>query len=233
LLWKSLFPVIHHRRRRDGVAFASADCIMPDGQQVFIVDDDADVRDSLRALLEAADFKVRSFSSAKQFLDDDTARRGCLIADIRMPDMSGLELQQEILRRQMELAVIVMTGHGDVPLAVRAMKAGAIDFLEKPFDDEAMLASVRRALVAGSRARSRGAETRAAKDLLALLTPRECSVLDRLVQGRPNKIIAHELGISPRTVEIHRAHIMGKMVARSLSDLVRVVMAAGPDSRAA
>jgi two-component system, LuxR family, response regulator FixJ len=200
---------------------------MSDEQLVFVVDDDADVCDSLQVLLEAADFKVRSFSSAKAFLDDEDARHGCLIADIRMPDMSGLELQEEIIRRRMELAVIVMTGHGDVPLAVRAMKAGAIDFLEKPFDDETMLASVRRALVAGSQARSRSAETRAARDLLATLTPRERSVLDKLVQGRSNKITAHDLGISPRTVEIHRAHIMDKMNARSLSDLVRISLAAG------
>ncbi|HMH64972.1 MAG TPA: response regulator FixJ [Rhizomicrobium sp.] len=203
---------------------------MSDEQLVFVVDDDGDVRDSLQVLLEAADFKVRSFSSAQAFLEDEDARHGCLIADIRMPDMSGLELQEEIIRRRMELAVIVMTGHGDVPLAVRAMKAGAIDFLEKPFDDETMLASVRRALVAGSQARSRSAETRAARDLLATLTPRERSVLDKLVQGRSNKITAHELGISPRTVEIHRAHIMDKMEAASLSDLVRVVLMAGTDT---
>jgi two-component system response regulator FixJ len=202
---------------------------MSDEQLVFVVDDDGDVRDSLQVLLEAADFKVRSFGSAKAFLEDEDARHGCLIADIRMPDMSGLELQEEIIRRKMELAVIVMTGHGDVPLAVRAMKAGAIDFLEKPFDDETMLASVRRALVAGSQARSRSAETRAARELLATLTPRERSVLDKLVQGRSNKITAHELGISPRTVEIHRAHIMDKMEASSLSDLVRVVLMAGSD----
>jgi two-component system response regulator FixJ len=195
-------------------------------EHVFIVDDDADIRDSLQLLLEVAGFKVRNFTSAKQFLTDDSSKHGCLIADIRMPDMSGLELQEEVARRHLDLPVIIMTGHGDVPLAVRAMKAGAVDFLEKPFDEEKMLASVRRALEIGSRARSRVAEATAAKNLLASLTPRERGVLDKLVQGRSNKVVAYELGISPRTVEIHRAHIMGKMEASSLSDLVRVVLAA-------
>ena len=195
-------------------------------EHVFVVDDDADIRDSMRLLLEVAGFKVRNFISAKQFLADDSSKHGCLIADIRMPDMSGLELQEEVTRRHIDLPVIIMTGHGDVPLAVRAMKAGAIDFLEKPFDDEKMLASVRRALEIGSKARSRKAEAEAAKTLLASLTPRERGVLDKLVQGRSNKVVAYELGISPRTVEIHRAHIMGKMDASSLSDLVRVVLAA-------
>jgi two-component system response regulator FixJ len=193
---------------------------------VFVVDDDADIRDSMRLLLEVAGFKVRSYTSARQFLDDEASRHGCLVADIRMPDMSGLELQEEVARRHLDLPVIIMTGHGDVPLAVRAMKAGAVDFLEKPFDDEKMLSSVRRALEIGSRARSRNAEAITAIHLLASLTPRERGVLDKLVQGRSNKVVAFELGISPRTVEIHRAHIMGKMEASSLSDLVRMVLAA-------
>jgi len=197
---------------------------------VFVVDDDADVRDSMRMLLEVAGFTVRSFSSAKHFLADGDPKHGCLIADIRMPDMSGLELQEEVTRRQIALPVIIITGHGDVPLAVQAMKAGAIDFLEKPFDDEMILASVRRAMEIGSRARGRAAETRAAQGLLSALTPRERGVLDMLVQGRSNKVVAHELGISPRTVEIHRAHIMNKMEASSLSDLVRLVLAAEPNS---
>ena len=197
---------------------------------VFVVDDDADIRDSMRLLLEVAGFKVRSYNSAKHFLADDYPKHGCLIADIRMPDMSGLELQVEVTRRHIDLPVIIMTGHGDVPLAVQAMKAGAIDFIEKPFDDDMMLASVKRAMEVGSRARERTAESRAAKDLLSSLTPRERGVLDKLVQGRSNKVVAHELGISPRTVEIHRAHIMSKMEASSLSDLVRLVLAAEPGS---
>jgi len=198
--------------------------------QVFVVDDDADIRDSMRMLLEVAGFKVRSYTSAKHFLVDDHPKHGCLIADIRMPDMSGLELQEEVVRRHIDLPIIIITGHGDVPLAVQAMKAGAVDFLEKPFNDDLMLASIRGPLEIGSRARSRAAESRAAQDLLSALTPRERGVLDKLVQGRSNKLVAHELGISPRTVEIHRAHIMSKMEASSLSDLVRLVLAADPDS---
>ena len=197
---------------------------------VYVVDDDADIRDSMRLLLEVAGFKVRCFTSARHFLADDHPKHGCLIADVRMPDMSGLDLQVEVTRRHIGLPVIIITGHGDVPLAVQAMKAGAIDFLEKPFDDDLMLASVRRAMEVGSQVRSRSAESQAAKELLSSLTPRERSVLDKLVQGRSNKIVAHELGISPRTVEIHRAHIMTKMEASSLSDLVRLVLAAEPDS---
>jgi len=223
LWWCSLavaFPRRHDLQENRG---------MDTGQDVFVVDDDPGVRDSLRVLLEVSGFAVRSFGSANQFLADGDAKHGCLIVDIRMPDMSGLELQDEIIRRQMELAVIVMTGHGDVPLAVRAIKAGAIDFLEKPFDSEAMLVSVRRALLALSEACSRNTQTKAAKDLLALLTPRERCVLDKLVNGRSNKATAQKLGISPRTVEVHRAKIMDKMAVSSLSDLVRVVEAAGPD----
>jgi two-component system, LuxR family, response regulator FixJ len=206
--------------------------MMADEHCVFVVDDDAGVRDSLRALLEASGFTVRVFTSAIHFLADPGPKKGCLIADIRMPDMSGLELQEEMARLNLQLPVIVMTGHGDVPLAVRAMKAGAIDFLEKPFDDRLMLASVRRGLEAGSRATSRAAEVRAALDLLASLTPREHNVLEKLVTGRSNKIAAFELGISPRTVEIHRAHIMDKMSASSLSDLVRTVLMVGPETSA-
>ena len=196
-------------------------------EHVFVVDDDADIRDSMRLLLEVAGFKVRNFTSAKQFLADDFPKHGCLIADIRMPDMSGLELQEECARRHLDLPVIIMTGHGDVPLAVRAMKAGAVDFLEKPFDEEKMLNSVRRALDIGSKARSRKAEARAAKELLASLTPRERGVLDKLVQGRSNKVVAYELGISPRTVEIHRARVLEQMQARSVADLVRTARAVG------
>ncbi|MEO7383785.1 MAG: response regulator [Novosphingobium sp.] len=185
-------------------------------------------KEPVRSLLDIAGFNVRTFGSAKQFLDNDATKDGCLIVDIRMSEMSGLELQEEIVRRHMELAVIVMTGHGDVPLAVRAMRAGATDFLEKPFDAEVMLASVRRALLAGSQARCRNARAAAAKTLLALLTPRERDVLDELVKGRSNKVTADRLGISPRTVEAHRAMIMDKMGFSSLSDLVRVVVMAGP-----
>jgi two-component system response regulator FixJ len=200
-------------------------------QQVFVVDDDAGIRDSIRLLLETAGFRVKPFALAAQFLADMEPKLGCLVSDIRMPDMNGLELQEEIVRRHLGLPVIFITGHGDVPLAVRAMKAGAIDFLEKPFDDTQLIGSIKRAMEVGVKNRSRAAEAQAAAGILALLTPRERGVLDKLVMGRSNKVVAYELGISPRTVEIHRARIMDKMNASSLSDLVRVVLAAEGTAR--
>jgi two-component system response regulator FixJ len=199
---------------------------MTDKATVVIVDDDAAVRDSMRALMESAGYAVKDYESAKDFLAEPVVPESCLITDIRMPEMDGLELQQEITKRGLDLPLVVMTGHGDVPLAVRAMKAGALDFVEKPFDDEVVLASVKRALEIGHRKRSRVAETKAAQDLIALLTPRERNVLEKLVAGRSNKVAAFELGISPRTIEIHRANIMDKMHARSLSEVVRIAIAA-------
>jgi two-component system response regulator FixJ len=196
------------------------------GQPVYIVDDDAAVRDSLRMLLESAGYSVHGYETARSFLSDAEMDRGCLVADIRMPGMSGLELQEELVRRSIALPVIVITGHGDVPLAVRAMTAGAVDFIEKPFDDQRMLDSIARALQIGNQKRSRAGEVQAARDLLALLTPRERDVFEQLVKGHPNKIVAHELGISPRTVEIHRANVMDKLQARNLSDIVRTALAA-------
>jgi two-component system response regulator FixJ len=195
-------------------------------QPVYIVDDDSAVRDSLRMLLEAAGYVVRGFEAAQSFLSDADMSRGCLVVDVRMPGMGGLELQEELARQSISLPVIVITGHGDVPLAVRAMTAGAVDFIEKPFDDRRMLDSIARALEIGNQKRSRLGEAHAARDLLALLTSRERDVLVQLVKGQPNKIVAHELGISPRTVEIHRANIMDKLQARNLSDIVRTALAA-------
>ena len=199
---------------------------MPD--TIYIVDDDFGVRDSLKALLESADYEVRAFESAKLVLADaDLAGAGCLIADIRMPDMDGLTLQEELVRMRAGVPVIIVTGHGDVPLAVRAMKAGAVDFVEKPFDEEILLGSVKRALALSNEVRDQTSLVRTAVGRVASLTPREYEVLQQLVVGHPNKIIAYELDISPRTVEIHRAHVMEKMQARSLSDLVRLGLAAG------
>jgi two-component system response regulator FixJ len=144
-----------------------------------------------------------------------------------MPDMDGLQLQEELVKRQIGIPVIVVTGHGDVALAVRAMKAGAIDFIEKPFDGEFMLDSVRRAIALSRQARSEAAVAQAAESRVGLLTAREKQVLEQLVAGRSNKIIAYELDISPRTVEIHRAHLMEKMQAKSLSEVIRMALAAG------
>ena len=195
-------------------------------QTIFVVDDDAAIRDSLRMMLETAGYAVRDFASAQSFLSDPHLGGGCLIVDIRMPGMGGLELQEELVRRKASIPVIVMTGHADVPLAVRAMRAGAIDFVEKPFDQERMLQSVSDALAAGERAQSRAAEAKEARELLNLLTPREREILDQLVKGHANKVVAHQLGISPRTVEIHRASIMEKLHARNLSNVVRTALAA-------
>ena len=196
-------------------------------QHVLIVDDDDDVRDSLCALLQSAGFAVRDFSSARALLDEEDLTGACLIADIRMPDMDGLTMQEELTKRGSTLPVIIVTGHGDVPLAVRAMKAGAADFIEKPYDDEDLLASVRRAIDL-KRLAPRLPEAEAAGiELIDGLTPRERDVLEHVIAGRPNKLIAFELGISPRTVEIHRAHLMEKMKAGSLPELVRVAFAAG------
>lgn len=197
-------------------------------ETVFIVDDDAAVRDSLRALLESAGFRVEDFGAAAAFLASAAPERpGCLVVDIRMPDMDGLELQEELVRRRTGLPVIVMTGHADVPLAVRAMKAGAIDFIEKPFEDEVLLENVGRALEASRQRRDYAAATEAAKRRIAGLTQREREVLEHLVAGKANKMIAHDLDISPRTVEVHRANLMEKMQARTLSDLVRMALEAG------
>ena len=197
------------------------------GPVIFVVDDDEDVRESMGALLELSGFTVETFDSAGNFLGSGRlGQSGCLIADVRMPDMDGLELQEELSRRKAALPVIIMTGHGDVPLAVRAMKAGAIDFLEKPVEEALLLESVRRALDAARSSLNTSAEAHEAETRMAELTDRERQVLDLMAAGRPNKIIAYELDISPRTVEIHRARVMEKMRAKSLAELVRMVVAA-------
>jgi two-component system response regulator FixJ len=195
---------------------------------VFVVDDDADVRDSVCALLESAGLASEPFDSALAFLAAyQPNRHGCVIADVRMPDMDGMALQEELRKRGSNLAVIVITGHADVPLAVRAMKSGALDFIEKPFDDEALISSVKRALAQADSTRELASAAQKAGALIATLSARERQVLELLVAGRANKVIAYELDISPRTVEIHRAHVMEKMEAKSLSDLVRAALAAG------
>jgi two-component system, LuxR family, response regulator FixJ len=196
---------------------------------LFIVDDDDAIRDSLRLLLESAGYtRIVAHNSGRRFLDEVSPQPGdCLLLDIRMPDMDGLELQAEIRRRGIRLPVIVMTGHGDVPIAVRAMKAGATDFIEKPFADDILIESVRRALALAAVVDRDTAEADAVRQRLETLTVREREVLEGLVAGRPNKVIAHDLGISPRTVEIHRARVMDKMQARSLSVLVRMALGSG------
>ena len=195
---------------------------------IYVVDDDEAVRDSLSLLLEARGYTVRSFASAGEFLNAaPSLRAGVLIADIRMPGMDGLELQQRLTERGLFFPLIVITGHGDVPLAVRAMKAGALDFIEKPFAAEIILNSASAALDRLAEPREPNPLAADAAARLALLTPRERDVLEGLLAGLPNKSIAYDLAISPRTVEIHRARVMDKMGARSLSELVRLSLAAG------
>jgi two-component system response regulator FixJ len=196
---------------------------------IFIVDDDEAVRDSLQALLQAMGFKqISAYESSLRFLEAAKPQPGdCLLLDLRMPDMDGLELQTELNRRAVRLPVIVMTGHGDVPIAVRAMKAGAADFIEKPFPDDLLIDSVRRALALSAATLRVSEEVSETVRRLGTLTAREREVLEGMVTGHPNKVIAHDLGISPRTVEIHRARVMEKMDARSLSALVRMALAAG------
>lgn len=206
---------------------------MTETARIFIVDDDEAIRDSLQLLLQSAGFAhTVSYASAREFLDNAAPRQGdCLLLDVRMPDMDGLELQEELNRRDMRLPVIVMTGHGDVPIAVRAMKAGASDFIEKPFSDELLLDCVHRAREIAAEATRESEEVGETNRRLATLTPREREVLDGMIAGRPNTVIAHDLGISPRTVEIHRARVMGKMQAQSLSALVRMAVAAGIEAK--
>jgi two-component system response regulator FixJ len=192
---------------------------------VHVVDDDDAVRDSLTLLLESAGFAVRTYSSATALLAALPGINGCILTDVRMPEMDGLALQRHLAEAGVRLPVIVMTGHGDVPIAVEALKTGASDFLEKPFDDSQLLAAVTNAIAASERARD---EVEAVADItrkLAILTPREREVLEKLVEGLPNKTIAYDLGSSPRTIEVHRARVMEKMGARSLPELVRMTIA--------
>jgi two-component system, LuxR family, response regulator FixJ len=195
---------------------------------VHVIDDDEAVRQSLEFLLRSARFEVQAYDSAVAFLRAlPPGTSGCVITDVRMPDMSGIDLLRRLKEMGNALPVIVITGHGDVPLAVEAMKIGATDFLEKPFDDDALLASVRAALNRVERDARREADLHELQEKLASLSNREREVLEGLIAGYPNKTIAYDLGISPRTVEIYRANVMSKMKAGSLSDLVRMALIAG------
>ena len=201
---------------------------MPSDQTVYVIDDDDAARDSLAFLFRTAEVDVRTYASATEFLAAAPGLKGgCVVTDVRMPQMDGLELLRRLRALDIALPVIVMTGHGDIPLAVEAMKAGAADFFEKPFSDEAMLSAVRRALGRERAERAREAERDVVKERLASLTARERQVLDGLVAGKANKNIAFDLGISARTVEIYRANVMTKMHAASLSELVRMALSTG------
>jgi two-component system response regulator FixJ len=195
--------------------------------RVHLIDDDADVRDSLSFLLGMADIAVTTYESAGAFLAVAVDARGCLVTDIRMPEMDGLTLLARLNDMDVRLPTIVITGQADVPMAVQAMKLGAADFLEKPFDEAMMLSTVRRALDSGHEINRRAAESAWFAEKIAGLSTRERQVLDGLVAGKANKVIANDLDISPRTVEIYRANVMTKTQAGSLSELVRMALLAG------
>lgn len=199
---------------------------------VYLIDDDESVRHSLGFMLKTSKLEVRSFTSGSQFLREvkDLAP-GCVLLDIRMPEIDGLEVQAELTRRGVIYPVIVMTGHGDVEIAVKAMKAGAVDFIEKPFDKQLMLDAVREGFARLERSNETSERQRQARQRLNVLTARETDVLEGLVQGYPNKTIGYDLGISSRTVEIHRANLMKKLEVNNLSDLLRIAFAAGVGER--
>ncbi len=191
---------------------------------VFVVDDDAAVRRFLGGLIESVELRVEAYASAQDFLKAyEPGRPGCLVLDVRMPGMSGLELQRELADRAIDLPVIVLTGHGNVQVAVHAMKAGAVDFIEKPFDNELLLDRIQKAVAGSVHAASERIRRNEIAIRLQQLTPRERQVLDLVVSGETNKGVARHLEISERTVEIHRANVMRKMRATSLADLVRLV----------
>jgi len=194
---------------------------------ILVIDDDPAMRDSLTFLLEVNGFAVAAYESAIEFLDHFAdGQSSCIISDIRMPGMTGLELVRKLTSDHASSPVILMTGHGDVALAVEAMKAGAADFIEKPFDDEVLLRAIRDALESPPKVTDNSVKLQA-EARLADLSPRERDVLQGLLTGKINKVIAHELGISPRTVEVYRANVMAKTNARNMSELMRVAIAAG------
>jgi two-component system response regulator FixJ len=195
--------------------------------RVHLIDDDADVRDSLSFLLGTADVAATTYDSARAFLAVAAEAKGCVITDVRMPEIDGLALLARLKDMGVRLPTIVMTGHADVPMAVQAMKLGAVDFIEKPFSEPVLLATVKRALDAGARAIRPGAQGAIYAERIASLTSREQDVLEGLIAGKSNKVIARDLDISPRTVEIYRANVMTKTRAESLSELVRMAMIAG------
>ncbi|AXB76619.1 response regulator transcription factor [Novosphingobium sp. P6W] len=201
---------------------------MSSSKLVHIVDDEESMRRSTGYALKTTGYAVATWSSGTEFLKQVRhAEQGCILLDVRMPDIDGLEVQQVLAARGVTMPVVIMTGHGDITIAVQAMKAGAVDFLEKPFEKSALLNAVEAAFERIAKADDAAIKAQDAATLLAALTPRERDVLEGLAQGLPNKTIAYDLGISPRTVEVHRANLMAKLDVRSLSDALRIAFAAG------
>ena len=200
-------------------------------QVVFLVDDDEAVLDSLQLLLSSVGLVAEGFASGQAFLQAyDAQRSGCLVLDVRMPGLSGLDVAERLREQEATLPIIFITGHGDVPMAVEAMRLGAIDFIQKPFRDQDLLDRIYEAFERDEVNRKRSGEQHIIHQRLATLTPRECQVLDLLVAGKANKVIALELGVSQRTVEIHRSHVMTKMVADSLAALIKMVVSVKADT---
>lgn len=192
---------------------------------VFYVDDDEAMCESIRFLMESVSLNIETFSSARKFLESyDATRAGCLLLDVRMPEMSGLELQEQLRKRKINIPIIFITGHGDVPMATRAMKAGAVEFLTKPFNDQTLLDSIQNAIEIDTERRKIALERDKIADRINKLTPREYEVMQCVIKGNLNKVTAYELGISSKTVELHRAKIMEKMKAKSLAQLVAMVL---------
>ncbi|MCP3917150.1 MAG: response regulator transcription factor [bacterium] len=195
---------------------------------VFVVDDDPAMRDSLRFLISSINLNVECFASAEEFLKAyDPERAGCIVLDVRMPGISGLELQERLKQDRFAPPVLLITGHGDIPMAVRALKAGAVDFIEKPFSDQVLLERIQQALNVDADRRRTLSQIVDIEERVARLTTREREVFEIVVTGKPNKVIASDLGLSQKTVEVHRAHVMEKMRADSFADLVKMAVALG------
>ena len=200
-------------------------------QTIFVVDDDEAVLDALSITLDTVGLPFKAYLSAQAFLDDYHNEPGCLVLDIRMPNMSGVELQQHLIDHGALLPIIFVTGHGDIPLAVETMRKGAVDFIRKPYDDEELLSSIREALARNASARSQQESQEASQRRIDSLSPREKEVFVRVASGQANKVVAIELKISERTVEIHRSQVMRKTGCRTLTDLVRLEIAANTPSQ--
>jgi len=201
---------------------------MPDRGRVYVIDDDEAMRDSLNFLLDSANYKVTLFETALAFLDAlPSLEFGCVVSDVRMPGLDGIELLKRMKAGNSTFPILIMTGHGDVPLAVEAMKLGAVDFLEKPFEDDRLVAMIETAIHRAEPAAKNEALTQEIAARIATLSPRERQVMDGLIAGLSNKLIARDYDISPRTIEVYRANVMTKMHANSLSELVRLAMRAG------
>lgn len=201
---------------------------MQDKRLIHLVDDEEAIRKSAGFMLRTVGFEVRTYASGVEFLKlARTAETGCVLLDVRMPELDGLQVQPEMAQRGINMPVVVLTGHGDVTLAVQAMKAGAVDFIEKPFEKASLLEAIDRGFARIDRVDVRATEEAEAQVRIGVLTPREKAVLEGLARGYPNKTIAYDLGVSSRTVEVHRASLMSKLAVRSLSDALRIAFAAG------